>query len=427
MQKQVVDLMECTEAQEERPEETAESPEMEEQPEGEGNAPVRNQQALIEEAGLPGAQASVRDPRYKLMIPLGESEDPPRALTYTKKTLAATIVPINRGGHQDVMVVELAGQGLHFANVYNANLGDPESGITLKKAQQKVKDRKMILVGDLSLHSQLWDSKKEDSSDCDQIHDWVEQEGVTLLNEPDDNTCFSNKSSVIDLAFASDSLLDQSNCTTRVSKNLNCGSDHLPLATTIGNVKVDDIVRRMDAEAFKKACPREAIMLEGREPTREAEIESFAVDLTKMMTKALDRAAPRALGNGTGKGWWTQQCTKAVKEMRVAWGRTREDGCRDTSFEVDKAKGRLFQATICKAKRDQWRKMIEDLTEAKDVFRLVNCLKAPKSDNGLPPTVYQGRPIYSPQGKAEAVLDTHTQPAENGVQGMEEANPRTQH
>ncbi|PHH49555.1 hypothetical protein CFIMG_007733RA00001 [Ceratocystis fimbriata CBS 114723] len=41
--------------------------------------------------------------------------------------------------------------------------------------------------------------------------------------------------------------------------------------------------------------------------------------------------------------------------------------------------------------------------------------------------MYQGSPIHSPQGKAEALLDTHTQPAENGVQDTEEANPRARH
>ncbi|KKF92347.1 hypothetical protein CFO_g5307 [Ceratocystis platani] len=109
--------------------------------------------------------------------------------------MAATIVPISGGGHQDAMVVELAGQGLHIANVYNANPGDPERGIALKKTQETLRGKKMILCGDLNMHSQLWDSKKDDSSDCNQIHDWMEQEAVALLNEPDDNTCFSKKTS----------------------------------------------------------------------------------------------------------------------------------------------------------------------------------------------------------------------------------------
>ncbi|KKF94294.1 putative double-stranded RNA/RNA-DNA hybrid binding protein [Ceratocystis platani] len=194
VQTQVVDLMECTETQ-------AESSEMEDQSEEEGDTPVASAGDKRKAAGKARSDFSFRAPTA--LQGLRKSS--------RKKTMAATIVPISRSGHQDVMVVELAGQGLHIANVYNANPGDPERGRALKKAQETLRGKKMILCGDLNLHSQLWDSKKEDSSDCNQINDWMEQEAVALLNEPDDNTCFSNKTELFkklpSLGYADDSLI----------------------------------------------------------------------------------------------------------------------------------------------------------------------------------------------------------------------------
>ncbi|KKF92045.1 Endonuclease [Ceratocystis platani] len=345
----------------------------------------------------------------------------------------ATLVPVCDGEHADVVIVELTGQGLHIANVYNANPQDTSRGVALVRAQKTVKDKKMILCGDLNLHSHMWDSRKSESRDCSLILDWLSEDDVTLLNEPDDNTCFHSKESpsVIDLAFASSTLLGQTGCTTKVMKELNCGSDHLPPSTTVEGIQIDDVVRatrhnmnRLDTKKFTRACARENNSLHAREPLREEDIEALAADLIKAMTKALDEAALKALGKGTGKRWWNPQCTDAVREMRSAWRRTVENSFLDTTFDVYKGKRKVFQAEIRTAKRELWRQTIENMTEAADVFKMVNRLGKPSLAGGLPPLTQDGVMKRTPQEKAEALLDTHIQPVEDWTEGEEEANPR---
>ncbi|KAL2886028.1 putative double-stranded RNA/RNA-DNA hybrid binding protein [Ceratocystis lukuohia] len=345
----------------------------------------------------------------------------------------ATLVPVCDGEHADVVIVELTGQGLHIANVYNANPQDTSRGVALVRAQKTVKDKKMILCGDLNLHSHMWDSRKSESRDCSLILDWLSEDDVTLLNEPDDNTCFHSKESpsVIDLAFASSTLLGQTGCTTKVMKELNCGSDHFPLSTTIEGIQIDDVVRatrhnmnRLDTEKFTRACARESTSLNAREALRAEDAEELAAGLIKAMTKALDEAAPKALGRGTGKRWWNPQCTGAVREMRSAWRQTEADNFPDASYDAYKEKRRAFQAEIRTAKRELWRQTIENMTDATDVFRMVNRLGKTNPAGGLPPLTQGGTTRRTPQEKAEALLDTHTQPAEDRSRTEEEANPR---
>ncbi|KAL2891122.1 Endonuclease/Exonuclease/phosphatase family protein [Ceratocystis lukuohia] len=385
----------------------------------------------------PGAQGLRKSARTKARQgeqPQSQSWDTrPRVMTYVRNTIMATLVPVCDGEHADVVIVELTGQGLHIANVYNANPQDTSRGVALVRAQKTVKDKKMILCGDLNLHSHMWDSRKSESRDCSLILDWLSEDDVTLLNEPDDNTCFHSKESpsVIDLAFASSTLLGQTGCTTKVMKELNCGSDHFPLSTTIEGIQIDDVVRatrhnmnRLDTEKFTRACARESTSLNAREALRAEDAEELAAGLIKAMTKALDEAAPKALGRGTGKRWWNPQCTGAVREMRSAWRQTEADNFPDASYDAYKEKRRAFQAEIRTAKRELWRQTIENMTDATDVFRMVNRLGKTNPAGGLPPLTQGGTTRRTPQEKAEALLDTHTQPAEDRSRTEEEANPR---
>ncbi|KKF92027.1 Endonuclease [Ceratocystis platani] len=214
-------------------------------------------------------------------------------------------------------------------------------------------------------------------------------------------------------------------------KELNCGSDHFPLSTTIEGIQIDDVVRatrhnmnRLDTEKFTRACARESTSLNAREALRAEDAEELAAGLIKAMTKALDEAAPKALGRGTGKRWWNPQCTGAVREMRSAWRQTEADNFPDASYDAYKEKRRAFQAEIRTAKRELWRQTIENMTDATDVFRMVNRLGKTNPAGGLPPLTQGGTTRRTPQEKAEALLDTHTQPAEDLSRTEEEANPR---
>ncbi|KAL1891565.1 hypothetical protein Cpir12675_004904, partial [Ceratocystis pirilliformis] len=112
------------------------------------------------------------------MASMGTEGERPRVLTYVQNEIVATLVPIHDGGHRDVVVVKLAGQGLHIANVYSANPGDVARGIALGKAQETVKGEKMVLCGDFNLPSHMWDSRREESADCNTVYDWMEEEDV---------------------------------------------------------------------------------------------------------------------------------------------------------------------------------------------------------------------------------------------------------
>ncbi|PHH49971.1 hypothetical protein CFIMG_007561RA00001 [Ceratocystis fimbriata CBS 114723] len=157
---------------------------------------------------------------------------------------------------------------------------------------------------------------------------------------------------------------------------------------------------------------------------REEDIEKLAADLIKAMTRALDEVAPKALGKGTGKNRWNSQCTDAVREMRLAWRRAEKNSFLNTIFDVYEAKRKLFQAKIQTAKREIWGQTIENMTEAVDLFRMVNRLGKPSSAGGLPLLSQDGVTRRTLRKKAEVLLDTHTQPVEDWMGAEKEASPR---
>ncbi|KAL5606455.1 uncharacterized protein BROUX77_003648 [Berkeleyomyces rouxiae] len=255
-------------------------------------------------------------------------------MTYVRKDLVSEqVTTADNMGHRDMVIVRLS-QGTMIANIYNPNPGDDQRWIAAAKTQEIVRGQKAILCGDWNTHSPMWDSKSNESSDSDKLVDWVEESGAVLLNVPDIATCHANPASpsVIDLSFATVELNTGHLCTTEVRSDLDCGSDHEVLITTVTGAPAQRSGRTA-------------------------------------------RSTPKTVGKGTGKRWWNSDCDSAVRELRrakVAWLAHRGNDV----FELYKAKRKIFHAEVRKAKKEMWKWNIEAIQEPGDVFKALRWTRA---------------------------------------------------
>ncbi|KAL5606020.1 uncharacterized protein BROUX77_003213 [Berkeleyomyces rouxiae] len=352
-------------------------------------------------------------------------------MTYVRKDLVSEqVTTADNMGHRDMVIVRLS-QGTMIANIYNPNPGGDQRWIAAAKTQEIVRGQKAILCRDWNTHSPMWDSESNESSDSDKLVDWVEESGAVLLNVPDIATCHVNPASpsVIDLSFATVELNTGHLCTTEVRSDVDCGSDHEVLITTVTGAPAQRSGRtarykmdQMDKERFLKLCAEEAAGLSIHQMTTPEEIDLGARRIGEAMTRALDRSTPKTVGKGTGKRWWNSDCDSAVRELRrakVAWLAHRGNDV----FELYKAKRKIFHAEVRKAKKEMWKRNIEAIQEPGDVFKALRWTRA-AATYSMPPLASGSGTASTTTEKALLLLDTHTQAEELEEEATENLSNR---
>lgn len=173
---------------------------------------------------------------------------------------------------------------------------------------------------------------------------------------------------------------------------------------------------KLDTDIFASQCNRRRKALEDiAQPATEEEVEDMATKLTQAMTEILKSATPKRKRTGKGQAWWNAECADTARKHRQKrhfWRLSRgfEDE-EETKTTMTETKATLRQA-VRRAKKSFYKKVIEDITEPKDVFRAAKWADK-KTRYATPPMNHQnGTKAITTEEKSNLLLDTHTIPAE---------------
>ncbi|KAF7133736.1 hypothetical protein CNMCM5793_005090 [Aspergillus hiratsukae] len=126
------------------------------------------------------------------------------------------------------------------------------------------------------------------------------------------------------------------------------------------------------------------------------QLDDYATQLATALNEAVKIAAKPDRGQGAAPPWWTPDCKTAHQD----WLHAKFDPRLDP--EERKTAREEFQATVRNAKQGYWKRIIDDVKDDKDLYKIMAWHKlTPKLK--APPLLVDGRPIRTPLEKAEAL------------------------
>lgn len=370
-------------------------------------------------------QKTQKHPGYNMFAPMGTWTERPRVMTYTKKGLHAEVRLIGGREQPDLtqLIVRLpTGAFLRIFNIYNAGIDSVRPNESVNTLiTQGVEGRKTIICGDFNLHHHAWDmNATRDDALANTFIDWTQDNDLQLLTDRETPT---RDRAVLDLTLASRNVASRDQrITAEVATNLSCGSDHLPVLTTItkcyssgemaatGAFQID----KMDDAEFASQCANALKDIVFREHVpredREAELTRLALGMQLAIYTALRDTTPRTSGKGRGQRWWTPELGQLAKAHRQACGtwraaqgfededdarRARNQTSRDLARGVRKAKTKFFQ------------QVINEVREPKDVFRAAKWTRSPQKFMSSAMKNENGGLVEATREKIELLLHTH--------------------
>ena len=323
-----------------------------------------------------------RHPSYECFSPSDDWTSRPRVLTYIRKG-AGLKTEQTRPIHNDSIALRdllfttikaKTGPPLMIVNIYNApnsSEGAGEVARTLRALPQATIGPSVFVGGDLNLHHERWQpAVRSNDSSAEDFLAWADERELSLISE--EATATHNRGNVLDLAFASTQLA-LSGATASVSTELDVGSDHLPMLSHIpwsprhqkkqGKLRPDTLIE----DKFLTLLETRLKDLLETHPSTPETLDKAAHDLTAAIQEAYRGSAKTSRSHDIGQPWWNEDCEAAVAEYR----RQRRDPgvCLDTAQQD-------LRRTTRKAKREYWRKRLDDASTSKEVFDMTKWHKS---------------------------------------------------
>jgi ribonuclease HI len=223
---------------------------------------------------------------------------------------------------------------------------------------------------------------------------WASSSGMDYIGEP--GVATHNAGHVLDLTFSNIAFAK-----TEVEEDMQCGSDHQTLITTIpgrGQVPLEQYHYRIPETELpmlaglihnKMASLPDPWLIETPE-----QLDNYVTQLAAGFEEAIQTAGKPNRGEGTSAPWWTADCSGAHR----AWIQAKREQDPDTQEDARKH----FKTAVRKAKRAYWRHIIDNAKDDKDIYKVVAWHKLAPSLKA-PPLIIQGRPVEDTMEKAEAL------------------------
>uniref|UniRef100_A0AAQ4RRK9 Reverse transcriptase domain-containing protein n=1 Tax=Gasterosteus aculeatus aculeatus TaxID=481459 RepID=A0AAQ4RRK9_GASAC len=232
---------------------------------------------------------------------------------------------------------------------------------------------KMIWCGDFNAHNEIWGSGHTDGNGA-VVEEYMEGCGMVCVNEGGGTRVNIGKGteSCLDLMWVSAAMAGR--CEWRVMRDSTVGSDHYPIVCRFeAGVCMQSrghgkrwCYEKADWIKFKYLCERE-----GRKLTMEGSVNECAQELTSMLVAAAEVAIPVSKGGGRRRvvPWWTDECSKRVRERNKAFRALRRS-MTDTKVLEYQRKRAETRRTIKRAKREAWREFCSTIGMGTDIGRV---------------------------------------------------------
>ncbi len=329
-------------------------------------------------------------PGYNTYKPMGPVGTRPRAISFVRKGLAATqIFPSPRDQTGDYCFVQV--HGVTFVNVYRA----PGLNVTLGLLLRWSPSGPAIVGGDFNAVSRHWQPQaSRQYGNGDTILEWAAAHDMYLLNPIGKPT--HRDGNVLDLVWSNTA------AEASVSGEHDCTSDHMTIVGSIqlsrrpNQLDISQELRLRDQDLAKFAQYIRAWVKPGPMSSIR-DIESQVSSLMEALgdaRKAVGRKPTRVCGNSAP--WWNEECKLKHREYKEARGR------QENAMQARK----VFKHAVKAAKRDYWRRQVENATTDAQVFKVMQWAK-PKTGRDPPPLkVAEDTWISDPLERAEALRDT---------------------
>ena len=314
-----------------------------------------------------------------------------------------------------------SGKTIQIVNVYNEVGTDVLSmlGETISKID--VQDE-VVMLGDFNLHHPLWSTTHRhiyDRRSANQLISVVESAQLQLLTVPGTPTHrWKDGESTIDLTFASENLASRvTHC--RIDRELDCDSDHLPIAVAMDwRCKLAAPTKKRLWAKTNSTALRQTVKnhLEGNDTgtlSDERSIDNAVSPIINALEAGIEASTPWSNPSPHSIAGFDQECKDMcshVQQLRRRWQRTRHDDDYEAYRQARNKKGRHIQKLL----RNTHRQRVEDASASQS--GLWNLVKWAKNRGNTtpactPPLVKpDGRLAHEPQEKAELLRQSFFPP-----------------
>ena len=336
----------------------------------------------------------------------------PRTMIYVSKrqqqNILSSTIKIN---DPDIQAVNFKFDGKQFnlINIYNNNGQDRSRGKTIEEYLFSLKiEQNTIILGDFNLHHQLWEPNAIACKNAEDLVEWVEKEGLELLNTPGHGTFFRPQMShatTIDLSFA----------TLTVAKRVedwqvlpDLGSDHFGIFFTIRGSQTKTVMnpvleqikfntKKANWEKFGAIVKQlsslnpnlqdEALSgLEGlpscsyhnkEEKSNNYLLDQVANSLTQCITEAAKQSIPIQVLTPRSKPWWTPQLSAMRREMGLALKKMKNNRVPREAWERYRHARNIYFSSIKEAKKAHWESFLQK-NDPQSIYKAMAYMKDPR-------------------------------------------------
>jgi hypothetical protein len=312
-------------------------------------------------------------------------------------------------------------QNIHIFNVYKEVTTDTLR--TLAEAIGTLSSDRIVVLGDFNLHHPLWSAdhrRARSGPSAESLLRIIEDYQLQLLTVPGTPTHrWKDGESTIDLTFASEDVAASvTHC--KIDKDLDCDSDHLPIALAIkwglqlAEPKRKRLWSKTNLPTLRRvtqkhlARTKDATELNGIEG-----IDGFVSSLVQALNAGIAASTPWSNPSPRSIPGFNQECRllcTEVQQLRRRWQRTRQDDDYEAYRQARNRKGRLVQKTL----RNNHRQRVEEASASPSgLWNLVKWAKNRHNTSAActPALVKQdGGLAHEPEEMAETLRQTFFPP-----------------
>lgn len=379
--------------------------------------PHQHHVIAVQEPNVIGQGKTRTDPRYHLVFP---TSLPARTCMYVSKEIPTSKWKVDeKSGFFTTLTLELGERTVHIHNCYNQpnSTSSRDLGTLIHLQQALEREGEHVLLGDFNLHHPRWGGGAvfTQHNTADYLISQTEEAGMSLLLEPGTVTRKDrNGTSTLDLIFAT-TWIENRVRECRVASELENGSDHEPIITTI-DMHTPITTPAPSRPQWKRAAWGEVgAILDQRlgiichtELNSQEDIDNYAKMITTICKEVIDEHIPKARPCTWTSPAWSQECGDLIKQARKArriWSETQLE-CDYIAYQtINNSKKRQIR----RDKTKTWRRAVEAATsDNSKVWKLAKWARTkamePHTLPQFPPLIdCDGRLQHSYDGKARVL------------------------
>ena len=250
-------------------------------------------------------------------------------------------------------------------------------------------ESRCIILGDFNSHSEAWGYEEADRRG-EEVEDWQVDNGLVLLNDPDDpQTFFSRRwlsSTTPDLAFATN---DLSRIASRTVLSQLGGSDHKPIKISLDlqyRTQKSSTFPRWNYkkaywEHFSKLADQPTQRINNKRQNLNTKIKAFNQAVLKAAQESIPRGARKNY-----KPYWTEELQQQKDAVREARNLVEQSPSEENNISLRAASAK-HQKTLIQEARKTWHEKTEQLNLDRDGKKLWNLVAALNEEKPKSPQI----------------------------------------